>query len=403
MNVFVARQPIFDQRRKVYAYELLFRSGLENFFDHADPDQATSSVISDSVSVLSLEQMTGGQPAFINFTQGLIEAGLATLLPREWLVVEILEDVEPTREVLEACADLKKKGYLLALDDFVFQPRLLPLMEMADILKVDFRHTDSRYREDIAAQARAMGIKAVAEKVENEQEFTQAKAYGYDYFQGYFFCKPTIITGRDIPAWKMQSLQLLKEVQAHQIKFKNIAEIIRQEISLTYKLLRYINSPFFGVRIKIDSVNQALVMLGEENVRKWLSMVAMANLAREGTPELSRNSFIRATLCESLGTEAGLGARATDLFMVGLFSLIEVVLSRSMPEIMSELPLPDDVAAALLGGENHLRRILDLAVSYDRGEWDRCSALASAVGLAEDRLPALYLEALARVQALGAE
>lgn len=403
MNVFVARQPIFDRRRRVFAYELLFRSGLENFFDHADPDQATSSVISDSLSVLSLEQMTGGHPAFINFTQKLIEAGLATLLPREWLVVEILEDVPPTGEVLEACAGLKQGGYRLALDDFVLEPHLWPLMELADIIKVDFRHTESQYQEQIAARARTMGVKAVAEKVETEPEFDQAKAYGYDYFQGYFFCKPTIITGRDIPAWKMQSLQLLKEAQARHIEFKTVAEIIRQEISLTYKLLRYINSPFFGVRVKIDSVNQALVMLGEENVRKWLSMVAMANLAREGTAELSRNSFIRATLCESLGTEAGLGARVTDLFMVGLFSLIEVVLSRSMPDIVAELPLPDGVAAALLGEENVLRNILDLAVSYERGEWDQCSVLASAVGLREERIPALYLEALSRVQALGAE
>ncbi len=403
MDIFVARQPIFDRRRQVFAYELLFRSGLENFFDHADPDQATLSVISDSVSVLSLEKMTGGRPAFINFTQGLIEADLATLLPREWLVVEILENVPPTAEVVEACARLKRAGYRLALDDFVHEPDLLPLMELADIIKVDFRDTEDRYRKQIAAQARAMGIKALAEKVETEPEFEQAKAYGYDYFQGYFFCRPTILTGRDIAAWKMQSLQLLKEAQAPQIEFKNVAEIIRQEVSLTYKLLRYVNSPFFGIRVKLNSVKQALVMLGEDNVRKWLSMVAMANLAREGTAELSRNSFIRATLCESLGTEAGLGARATDLFMMGLFSLIEVVLSRSMPDILAELPLSDDVVAALVGEDNVLRRILDLVVSYDRGEWEHSSTLASAVGLREDRIPALYLEAISRTQALGAE
>ncbi len=400
MDVFVARQPIFDRLREVYAYELLFRSGLENFFDHAQPDQATSSVLSDSISALNLEELTGGRPAFVNFTQGLIEAGIATLLPRQWLVVEILEDVSPSEDVLNACRHLKDSGYRLALDDFVYRPQLAPLMKLADIIKIDWRLTDRKVRAEALDRSRGLGIRLLAEKVETEEEFAQAKKDGYDLFQGYFFCRPTIITGHDIPAWKMQSLQLIKESAADSLDFKAVADIIQQELSLTYKLLRYINSPFFGVRVKIKSVDQALAMLGEENIRKWLSMVAMANLAREGTPELPRNSFLRATLCESLGIEAGLIERRNEAFMVGLFSMIDVVLSRPMPDILPELHLPDDVEAALRGDDNVLRRLLGLAVRYDRGQWDKIPALASAAGLAEDRLPALYLEAVSRVHKL---
>jgi c-di-GMP-related signal transduction protein len=401
MDVFVARQPIFDRLRDVYAYELLFRSGLENFFSHAHPDQASSSVLSDSISALSLEELTGGRPAFVNFTQGLLEADIATLLPRQWLVVEVLEDVAPTEDVLEACRRLKKAGYRLALDDFVYHPQLAPLMQLADIIKVDWRLSDQKAREETEAWSRKFGTLLLAEKIETEEEFRQAKKDGYDFFQGYFFCRPTIITGHDIPAWKVQSLQLIKESVANGLDFEAVAAVIRQELSLTYKLLRYINAPFFGVRVKIGSVSQALALLGEDNIRKWLSMVAMANLARGGTPEVPRNSFLRATLCEALGVEAGLIGRRTETFMVGLFSLIDVVLSRPMPEILPELHLPDDVEAALKGDDNVLRRLLDLAVRYDRGEWDKIPALAQAAGLAEDRIPALYLEAVSRVQKLG--
>ena len=262
MKKFVARQPIFDPHQKVYAYELLFRSGMDNFFDASDPDQASTSVIVDRLLLMGMEKLTGGDRAFINCTRNVLIKGYAALLPKDKVVVEILESVEPDDEVVGACLRLKRAGFMLALDDFIYEERLEPLLPLVDFVKVDFRETTERDRRALVEKLSPRGIKMVAEKVETRSELQQASEMGYTYFQGYFFSKPEIIVAKDIPGYKLNYLRVLQAVNQPEINLVELENIIKLEASLTYKLLRYLNSAFFGFRTEIRSIHHALALLG---------------------------------------------------------------------------------------------------------------------------------------------
>jgi EAL and modified HD-GYP domain-containing signal transduction protein len=394
MAVFVARQPILDRSLRVFGYELLFRSGWDNAFHGTDGDQATSVVLTGAYTLDGLERLTGGQPAFVNFTSRLLTLNLAALFPADWLIVEILEDVVADDELMAACSAIKQAGYRLALDDFVYRPDREPFLDMADIVKIDFRKTEVSERRSIAARVKAKGASLLAEKVETRQEFHEAFDEGFNYFQGYFFSRPRVISGHDIPAWSAQSLRLIREIQKSMLDFESVARIIRQEVSLTYKLLRYINSPFFGIRDKTSSVERAMALLGEEHIRKWLWLNCLSIMSRDGPVELARMSFIRALFCEYLAENMGLAEMKTQFFLAGLFSLIDTILARSIKDVLSDLPLPDEVVEAIQSRSGPLGACLDLAVAYERGHWEAVFAAAERIGLEEDQIPRLYMDAV---------
>ncbi len=394
MKVYVARQPIFNQRQQVYAYELLFRSGLDNVFAHSDGDEATSRVIADSFLLLGLARITGGHKAFINFTRDLLVNDYATLLPKESVVIEILESVEPDESVLEAAKRAKDQGYLLALDDFVYGPKYDPLLKLTDIVKVDFTVSGPKERRSLAERGSRLGIKLLAEKVETREEFEEAVRMGYKYFQGYFFAKPNIVSGKGIPGFKLNYLQLLNQIHQPGLDYDDLDKIIRREVSLSFKLLRYINSAAFGLMNKIHSIKQALALLGELNVKKWASLVTLAGMGQDKPDALLVNSLTRAVYCESLAGPVGIKDRASDLFLLGLFSHIEALIDQPMAEIMTALPVADDIKKALQGQENQLRTVFDLVLAHEAGRWDEVFRTAAALGLSEDELPELYLKAV---------
>lgn len=399
-DLYVARQPIFTVARHVHAYELLFRSGSGNYFDAVNPDLATSRVMSSTLSGIGLEHLTDGRPAFINFTRELLVNGAATLMSPKGLVVELLETIEPDADVVSACRDLKAQGYTLALDDFVYDPRFEPLMALADIIKVDFLLSDREQRQAIARRSRARGIRLLAEKVETEEEFRWAVEHGYQYFQGYFFARPTVMQGREIPAWKVQALQLLKEVQKEEIDYSRLLESIRLDVSLSYKLLRYINSPHFAVRTQVTSIKQALAMLGEANIRKWVSVAALATMAQDRPSELVRLSLVRAFFCESLASLLPGAPKASSLFMAGLFSLLESVLQRPLAEILAEIAMPADVKAAFNGEPGPLALALDLSTAWERADWSVVAEIVAGAGLDGDAIGKSYLSTIEKVREL---
>ena len=269
MDYYVARQPIFDLHQAVYAYELLYRSGeANNFYTGTDGDKASLQVITNSVLIIGLDTLTRGRKAFINFTKNLLEQEVATTLPKDFLVVEILENIEPDEKVLESCRKLKDLGYLLALDDFVYDPKYDPFLELADIVKVDFLVTQGDERRKIVERLGHRGIKFLAEKVETREDFAMAQKYGYIYFQGYFFEKPVIVSGKDIPALKHTYIQLLREVNQPTLDIDKVENIIKEEVSLSYKLLRFMNSVAFGFRNEIRSIKQALVLLVPKRIKQ---------------------------------------------------------------------------------------------------------------------------------------
>ncbi len=394
MEHFIARQPIFDTKGRVYAYELLFRSGLHNYFDCDDQDHAAASVIANSNLLFNLDEMTGGTKAFINCTRKVLLEDLMDTLPRQLAVVEVLEDVEPDDAIIAACLRLKNQGYILALDDFVYHENFEPLLDLADIIKVDFLLSDVAEQEHLAKTMIPRGIKMLAEKVETHEVYEQAKDMGYQLFQGYFFAKPVIISRKDIPTNKVQFLRILKDIHAAEVDFKKLALTIQSEVSLSYKLLKLINSAAFALRHKVTSILQALSLLGLREIRSWVSLLSIASMADDKPAELVVSSLIRARLCEQLAQPCKMGDRQSGMFLMGLFSLLDVIMSRPIDEILQEITVEQDIMEALAGNPGTLRTVLDLVIAMEKGEWEQVSSLAAELQIEEQTLSATYLDAV---------
>lgn len=394
MEVFLARQPVFDLRQNVFGYELLYRSQQSAVYDGIDGDQATLSVIHNTFLLMGLENLTGGKKAFINFTRKLLETEVAHSLPTKGVVIEILEDIEPDETMVSVCAALKKAGYSLALDDFVLKHIGNPLLQFADIIKVDLRQTTMEESRTIVEHYAPQGIKLLAEKTETLEEFTAAKENGFIYFQGYFFSKPVIVSRKNIPSAKINHLRMIREINREDLDMRQLETIVKQDTSLTYKLMRYINSPFFGLRQSISSIQNALVLLGEREVRKWASLVLLTSLGQDKPAEVLVTSLGRAKFCEALAIEVGLKSKAPELFLVGMFSMIDVLIGRPLPELLEEMLLPQEVKDALLGQSNTYRDILDLVLSNEKGDWEACAARAAKFSLDASKVPDLYLSAI---------
>lgn len=398
MEVFVARQPIFTKNKNVFAYELLYRSGKQNFYDHTDGDQATSDVITNSFSVIGIDTLTGGKRAFINFTQNLLKKEMATIIPPGSVVIELLEDIVPDEEILAACRKLKQLGYTLALDDFVAFNKISPLIDLADIIKVDFLKAKP---DDWKAIPREIGngrIRFLAEKVETLEQYEEAMACGYSYFQGYFFSKPEIFSGQDLAPYKLNYLRIIQEINRFGGDFDRIEEIVKQDVSLSYKLLRLINSAAFGLVTKVTSIKYCLVLLGIKEFVKWVTLVSLRNIGEDKPDELIILSLIRARFAELLAPEVGLRERSSDLFLLGMFSMIDALMDKPLQEIIDEIPVADDVKDALLGNVNPLREIYDVIIAYERGEWDVLAEKTARLDVPESEVSRLYITALQWVQ-----
>ncbi len=378
----------------MYAYELLFRSSLENIFNHADLDHASNKVALDSFFILGIDTITGGKRAFINATRGMLVNGYIALLPREMAVVEILETVEPDPEVLAACQKLKKAGYLIALDDFVDEERYRPLVALADIIKIDFLATKKDEQKALVERFAPRGIQLAAEKLETREAFQEAMQMGYSYFQGYFFSKPVIISGKEIPGFKLNYLRILQEIQRPHLDYEKLEEIMKTEMSLSYKLLRYINSAFFGWRVEIRSIKHALVMLGESDFKRWASFISLSNMAKDKPNELVFQAILRGRYLEVLAPAVRFSERAQDLFLMGIFSLIDAIIDRPLLDVLADMPIAEDIKAALMGEKGQLRDIFELMLSYEQGNWDLFSELAAKNRIEENEIPPLYRKAL---------
>src|SRR5713101_4371929 len=316
---FIARQPIFDKRLRVYAYELLFRGGPQNFFQPRN--HASSSVIADSLTLFDLQTLTGNARAFINVDELALRLGAPRLLPADRIVVEILESVKPTDEIVGICRELRQDGYSLALDDFLGEPALQPLVDLAHYLKVDFTLLDADGRKRVADKYLGNGLSLLAEKVETQNDLDEARNLGYCYFQGYFFCKPSMLETRDIPGNKLFQLQLIGAVATQELDYDAIETLLKQEPSLLYRLLRYLNSPALGLRAEVHSIRHAITLLGTDEFRRWASIFALISMSNGHPPELLRTALTRAFFCEELSNAAGLSDKSPRLFLMGLLSI----------------------------------------------------------------------------------
>jgi EAL and modified HD-GYP domain-containing signal transduction protein len=396
-KTFMARQPIFDGNKNIYGYELLFRHGLENFFDETlDKDYASSKVLLDSFLVFDLNELTRGKRAFLNFTERVLLSEVVKSFHQNTIIIELLEMIEPTPEIVSVCTKLKNNGYLLALDDFQYHPRYLPLIQLADIIKVDFQLTrGEKERQDVIKQG-GDRVMYLAEKVETPDEYNQAREIGYTYFQGYYFSKPVIVAGKEIPSHKLNLVQILKEIHQPEMNFTQLGKIIQRDVSLSYKLLRFINSAAFGIPNEIHSIHHALNLLGINEFKKWISLVLLSQIGSDKPNELMINSLIRAKFCELTAESIGQKAKESHFFLMGLFSLIDAFLDHPKAEILRELPIPGDVKAAILGEEQQgkLSQVLRVIVHYEQSKWDTVAQVAAQLNITENEVLLHYLTSI---------
>jgi c-di-GMP-related signal transduction protein len=393
MKRFVARQPVFNTKMKIYGYELLFRSGLEPYFKCSDPDHATSSVVVDTFLLFGMNKLTGGRRAFVNFTRNLLINDYARVLPSDKVVIEILETVTPDEQVVAACRDLRARGYMLALDDFSLNVRHKPLLGLVDIVKIDFRNTTVPNRQDLMRTYGHRKLTFLAEKVETRSQYDHGRQLGCTLFQGFFFGKPETISSREIPAHQHNYYHLLQAIHQPQPNLAELEDIIKHESAFSYKLLRYLNSAAFSFRMEIRSIRHALALLGLNEVRKWVSVVAITGAAKGKPSELVITSMVRARFAELLAPEAGYKKRAPEFFLMGLLSMMDAILDRPLSDILAEVPVTADIKSALLTNSGPLHSIYEFIKSYEMGDWNEIMPRASALRLSESKVTEAYLEA----------
>lgn len=396
MDRFIARQAIFDGRQRVVAYELLFRRGADDFFRAADPGDPdpTSSVLAQGSLLFGLGPLTSGKPAYINFSQDALLEHLPLMLPPDRIVVEILESVEPTREVLAACHSLKAAGYRLALDDYLGEPERDPFLACADIVKVDFRGALVGSHREIVARVKQHGAKLLAEKVESYEEFTAAAAMGYDYYQGFFFAYPQTLRKRESVTSRLHCIRLLEAAAREGIDLDEIEKLIRQEATLCAKMLRYMNSAWFGMRGGVQGVRHMLLTLGEREIRRWASLFFLTAVSGDKPAELLACACVRARFCELLAPLVSQGERGGNYFLMGLLSMMDAVADQPLVEVLSGLPLEQDLVQALLRGTGLPAQVFALARACERGAWMEIAAACDALQLDEPTVASLYRDAV---------
>lgn len=392
MDIYIARQPIFDSSKKLFAYELLFRSDDSNSFPVVNGETATSSLLVSSFFTIGLDRISGGKKVFINFTSQLLRQRTAEMFPADEIIVEILEDVEPTHEILTACENLVDKGYTLALDDFIYHQNLKPLIKLASIIKIDFRLVSSTHIREMVKDLGKCNCKLLAEKIETYQEFKQAVELGFDYFQGYFFAKPEVLKNKDIPASNITVMKLVCEVNRKEQDIGALEKLILEDVSLSFKLMNFLNSSYFNRSAPLTSVRHAIVSLGVDGIRTFVSLIAAGELAAGKPQELIKTSIIRAHFLEQIGNRLNKDGR--DMFMLGLFSLLDAMLDIDMSTILEKIPLADEVRTALVSREGELAQYLELVEKYESCQWACVDTQLAANGISAEHILGFYIDSL---------
>ena len=368
-DIFIGRQPIFDRNLEVFAYELLFRSGTENRAGEFDGDQATSQVIVNAFIEIGLDHIVGTQLAFINLTRNFVTSNAPLPFPKERVVLEVLENIRPDAEVIAGVRALVAQGYNVALDDFVFNEDLRPLIEVANIVKIDLMSVSRTELKEHVDILRRYPAKLLAEKIETQDDFEYCKSLGFDYFQGYFLSRPNVVQSQQLPPNRIAVLQLLSKLQNPETDAVEIEQLISQDIALSYKMLRYINSAFFSLPRKIDSIRQAVVYLGARTIKSWVTLLVVAGLGNKPA-ELVTQAMQRAKMCELLAQTAK-RPHTESYFTVGLFSLLEALMDTPLAKILESLPFSEDIRNALLCQEGPYGEALTCVIAYEKGDFNR--------------------------------
>ncbi|WP_320174606.1 HDOD domain-containing protein [Maridesulfovibrio sp.] len=395
-SFFVARQPVFDVHKGVWGYELLFRNSEgSNVADIGDEDAATSQVIADGFGLIQ-EDIEEGQRLLVNFPRNMLLEGAADFLPSEVCVVEILEHVQPEPDVLEALKDLKERGYVLALDDYIGQDGFEPFIELADIVKVDCLDLSPDELTNVVGNLKQLDVMLLAEKVEDNDMFQRCLELGFDLFQGFFFSRPEIIPGKKVSTSNLNRMQLLSSISGDDFDVDDLTEAINSDVSVSYRLLKFMNSAAFGLPNEIHSIKQAITLIGYRKLAGWLRMILLSDMSSgPAGNELAFLSIKRAKFLELVCLEIKhCPLPAESMFMLGLFSLLDVLLGRPMEELMEELPVEKELIQALVGKQNKVSLYLDLVKCLEKAEWDELGRLIMGNNLSSLAVARSHLAAM---------
>ncbi|GHG68374.1 histidine kinase [Alishewanella longhuensis] len=394
MFFYAARQPILDRNKELIGYELLFRDGIDNAFPNIDGDEATSKMIEGSQFAFGLEDFIGDKPGFINFTLDTLIKKYPSMLPKEQVVVEILETIQPGKRLLAECQDLKEQGYTLALDDYEHRSVWRHFYPHIDIIKIDFRRTNYQQIEEIKQAIAAFPhIKLLAEKVETNAEFQQALEQGFSYFQGYFFSRPEMMQTRALSPSQLALAELLYETSKADMDLTQITAVFKRDLTLSYKLLRYSNSAIFKRRAEIETIKHALVVLGQAELKKFLSLLFTAQISTDKPAELMRLAMTRANFAEGL---AAIGQNVTleKAFLTGMMSLMDAILDEPIESVMEKLPLANDIKEALINKTGILADYLKLIQCYENADWQKANETIALLKLDVTKVPDAYHQAV---------
>ena len=400
---FLGRQPILDQTQQIVAYELLFRDSAQSrVAGVTDAVQATSQVLINTFLHFGIDQVLGNKLAFINVSETMLLGNVLESLPANKVVLEILEDVEPTEAVIRRAGQLREMGYTLALDDFVYKRELEPLIALASFIKFDVRALGMREFEGQLRLLRGRGPAFLAEKVETKEEFEHCQRQFVTHYQGYYFAKPQTLSTKRLDPAAHNLMQLFGLVTSH-AEPRAIEEAFRRDVALSYNLLRHINSAAFGLRKEVESIKHALVILGHDKLARWLTLLMYSIASQSLAPSaLYRMALGRARLAELLG-EGRLSAVDRDyLFMCGMFSLLDVMLGVPLPQLLGSIKLPEQASAALLRNEGPYAPYFALALACEQGDVSRAAALAQPLGLSLADVTRCEIEAMGWVEKVSA-
>jgi EAL and modified HD-GYP domain-containing signal transduction protein len=387
---YLARQPIMDLHGRVHGYELLFRAGPETVF-RGDGDHATRTMLDNTV-IFGLEKLTGGVPAFVNCTQESLIGNMVHVLPSGMTVLEILESLDPTPELIAACRKLKVEGFRLALDDFTWKTGFDPLVEMADYVKIDFLLTGAEERKSLIQRLRDVTVALVAEKIETQEEYKQACEEGFTLFQGYYFCRPVLLENRKIPANRLSHIEILQHLRGNVLDLRKLTKLLKHDPSLTYRLLRLVNSPMCAIRQEVSSIQAALLAVGEDAFRH-IAMLAIASEFNAGQPaEILRMAFVRGRFCELAAADCAL--EPTEQYLLGMLSLLPAMMRIPMEELAPALPLRNEIRESLMGSANKGRILLQWVEFHEQGDWAACDAIIQNEGLNSKEIYRCYAESV---------
>ncbi len=368
----IGRQQIFDHQLNTYAYELLFRGKDFDLNQQDGATQATNQIITDALIELGLNTIVGPHKAFINFTTQNILEKTPLHLPKDRIVIEVLETVKVDARIVNNLQELSKLGYTIALDDFVFGEEWKPLVALADIIKLDVLEMGEARTRELIQQLKPYNVKLLAEKVETHEQYQYLLELGCDYFQGFFFNKPNVVSGKRLTVNQLTAIKLLTTVNDPDVEFSELSKIVSQDVALSYKLLHYINSSFFAVPNKIETITHAITYLGLNEIKRWTNILTLASMSNKPLAVME-TALIRGKMCEQL-------ARLTNrpyehFFLVGMLSCLDSVLDMPIDQALQQLPLTNNLVSAILHKEGPAGEALECVLGYE--QWD-ISAIAFA-------------------------